>query len=89
MPIHEFRHLHPERDYGSRTIIFREYSRLATGADERYYPINAADDDAFITPIVPTPRLSPTSFSAVGSRGAALNSWEQLLTPAFHGVRAA
>jgi UDP-galactopyranose mutase len=42
--IHEFRHLHPERDYGNSTVIFREYSRLATGADEPYYPIDTAND---------------------------------------------
>jgi hypothetical protein len=40
--VHEFGHLHPERDYGDGTVIFREYSCLATGADEAYYPINAA-----------------------------------------------
>ena len=28
--IHEFRHLHPERDYqNERTVIFREFSRFA------------------------------------------------------------
>src|SRR5262249_11447450 len=26
--IHEFRHLHPERLYGEKTVIFREYSRF-------------------------------------------------------------
>src|ERR1019366_5281678 len=33
--IHEFRHLHPERDYQQeRTVIFREYSRFAARGDE-------------------------------------------------------
>ncbi len=42
--IHEFRHLHPERRYGNRTIIMREYSRFATRNDEPYYPIGRQDD---------------------------------------------
>lgn len=43
--IHEFRHLHPERDYDStKTIITREYSRFAKSGDEPFYPINTAQD---------------------------------------------
>lgn len=43
--IHEFRHLHPERDYQrEKSIIFREYSRFAKKHDEPYYPINTAED---------------------------------------------
>jgi UDP-galactopyranose mutase len=42
--IHEFRHLHPERRYGKRTLIMREYSRFATRNDEPYYPIGRQDD---------------------------------------------
>jgi UDP-galactopyranose mutase len=46
--IHEFRHFHPERDWypEDRTVIMREYSRLAGRGDEPYYPINAAPDRA-------------------------------------------
>jgi len=45
--IHEFRHFHPEREYGQdKTVIFREYSRFAKTGDEPYYPINTADDRA-------------------------------------------
>jgi len=45
--IHEFRHLHPERDYQrDKTIIFREYSRTAARNDEPYYPINRPADKA-------------------------------------------
>jgi UDP-galactopyranose mutase len=41
--IHEFRHLHPERNYQrDRSVIFRECSRFATRDDEPYYPINRA-----------------------------------------------
>jgi UDP-galactopyranose mutase len=43
--IHEFRHLHPERRNDSAsTVIFREYSRLASTRDEPYYPINTVAD---------------------------------------------
>ncbi|MDR3107441.1 MAG: FAD-dependent oxidoreductase [Bifidobacteriaceae bacterium] len=41
----EFRHFHPERDYpADQTVIAREYSRPAAGADEPYYPINTPAD---------------------------------------------
>lgn len=41
----EFRHFHPERHYQrERSVIFREFSRLAKHADEPYYPINTAED---------------------------------------------
>ena len=43
--IHEFRHLHPERNYTpDKTVIFREYSRFSRGEDEPYYPINTRAD---------------------------------------------
>ncbi len=43
--IHEFRHLHPERDYQrEKTLIFREYSRFAQKQDEPYYPVNTPKD---------------------------------------------
>jgi UDP-galactopyranose mutase len=43
--IHEFRHLHPERDYQrEKTVIFREYSRFAQKGDEPYYPVNTPKD---------------------------------------------
>ena len=45
--IHEFRHLHPERSYREdRTVIFREFSRFASQADEPYYPIDRPADRA-------------------------------------------
>lgn len=38
--VHEFRHLHPERDVmKQQTVIAYEYSRLAGQEDEPYYPI--------------------------------------------------
>ena len=43
--IHEFRHLHPERNYGESTIISKEFSRISSGVDdEPYYPMNALRD---------------------------------------------
>jgi UDP-galactopyranose mutase len=43
--IHEFRHLHPERDCpADRTVIMREFSRFAEEGDEPYYPVNAPAD---------------------------------------------
>src|SRR5699024_7519265 len=43
--IHEFRHFHPERgEYPTdKTVIMKEYSRIAEGDDEPYYPINTPD----------------------------------------------
>ena len=43
--IHEYRHLHPEREYQNEmTYISREYSRFASVNDEPYYPINTESD---------------------------------------------
>jgi UDP-galactopyranose mutase len=43
--VHEFRHLHPERDHpDDRTVVVREYSRAATDCDEPYYPVNTPED---------------------------------------------
>jgi len=44
--IHEFRHFHPERtEYPKdKTVIMREYSRIAEKGDEPYYPINTPTD---------------------------------------------
>ena len=45
--IHEYRHLHPERDYQDEsTFISREYSRFASRNDEPYYPVNTDADRA-------------------------------------------
>jgi UDP-galactopyranose mutase len=43
--IHEYRHLHPERDYQTAlSYISREYSRFASRDDEPYYPVNTDAD---------------------------------------------
>jgi len=43
--VHEFKHLHPERKHTpGKSVIYREYSRFASRADDPYYPINTAQD---------------------------------------------
>jgi UDP-galactopyranose mutase len=43
--IHEFQHLHPERQKRiGETIIMREFSRISEIGDEPYYPINSPTD---------------------------------------------
>lgn len=43
--VHEFKHLHPERNYQtSNTLIMKEFSRFASKDDEPYYPVNSATD---------------------------------------------
>ena len=43
--IHEYRHLHPERNYQTEsTFISREFSRFASSTDEPYYPVNTDAD---------------------------------------------
>ncbi len=92
--IHEFRHLHPERSYGKKTIIFREYSRFAERGDEPYYPVNTASDrrnyDAYRAAAVARPnvlfggRLGTYRYLDMHQAiGAALNLWEQVLHPHF------
>jgi UDP-galactopyranose mutase len=92
--VHEFRHLHPERDYGDRTIIFREHSRFATEADEPYYPINAANDRRIYNAyradaeaefnVLFGGRLGTYRYLDMHQAiGAALNAWEQMLRPHF------
>lgn len=45
--VHEFRHLHPEREHPpDQTVIMREYARFAGAGDEPYYPIGTAADRA-------------------------------------------
>jgi UDP-galactopyranose mutase len=41
--IHEFKHLHPEREnLSGKTVIAREYSRPAKKGDEPFYPVNTS-----------------------------------------------
>jgi UDP-galactopyranose mutase len=49
--IHEFKHLHPEREevYNSeRTLIAYEYSRFASPKDEPFYPINTKENSLIL-----------------------------------------
>lgn len=92
--IHEFRHLHPERGYGDKTVIFREYSRLAGLHDEPYYPVNTARDrriyDEYRNAAAALPnvlfggRLGSYRYLDMHQAiGAALNLWEQVIAPYF------
>ncbi|WP_353081702.1 UDP-galactopyranose mutase [Tessaracoccus lapidicaptus] len=42
----EFKHFHPERTHRDGTVVVREYSRFAEGADEPYYPVATPEDRA-------------------------------------------
>lgn len=42
--IHEFKHLHPERENVPGTVIMREYSRFTDPEDEPFYPVNSIED---------------------------------------------
>jgi UDP-galactopyranose mutase len=43
--IHEFQHLHPEREKKSEeTVIMKEFSRVSEVGDEPYYPVNSPND---------------------------------------------
>lgn len=49
--IHEFKHLHPEREKvfnSSRTIIAYEYSRFAVAGDEPFYPVNTNENSLIL-----------------------------------------
>jgi len=47
--IHEFQHLHPERERKQEsTIVMREFSRISGRSDEPYYPLNSPQDRAAI-----------------------------------------
>ena len=92
--IHEFRHLHPERSYGDKTVIFREYSRFAGRRDEPYYPIDTADDrrtyDQYRAAADAEPRIlfggrlgTYRYLDMHQAIGAALNVWVQVLLPYF------
>jgi UDP-galactopyranose mutase len=47
--VHEFKHLHPEREYApNKTIVMYEYSRHSGEKDEPYYPVNSPIDRAML-----------------------------------------
>jgi UDP-galactopyranose mutase len=97
--IHEFRHLHPERNYQrERSVIFREYSRFATRDDEPYYPINRAADkvsyDTYRSLAAGEPnvifggRLGSYRYLDMHQAiGAALRVWQHRLLPRFRDGR--
>jgi UDP-galactopyranose mutase len=94
--IHEFRHLHPERRYGKKTIIAREYSRFAKRNDEPYYPIGRQDDKLRYNKYKKLAEAEPNVIFAgrLGTYryldmhqaiGAALNLYERRIAPLLTG----
>jgi UDP-galactopyranose mutase len=93
----EFRHFNPERQHSSdKTLIGREYSRFAGRADEPYYPIDTARDQAVYRRYLE--RASAEKNLHLGGRlgtyryldmhqaiGAALKAFETVLEPYFAG----
>jgi UDP-galactopyranose mutase len=99
--VHEFRHFHPERDsYPSdKTVIMREFSRLAVRGDEPYYPINTPEDRAMLlryralqdaeTGVLFGGRLGTYQYLDMHMAiGAALSMFTNKLVPLFGGARA-
>ncbi|ONK10472.1 UDP-galactopyranose mutase [Streptomyces sp. MP131-18] len=97
--IHEFRHLHPERDHypADKTVIMREFSRFAGPSDEPYYPINSRSDRKILSRYRERARAEPDVF--FGGRlgaykyldmhmaiGSALSLFDNHLLPRFAAV---
>jgi UDP-galactopyranose mutase len=98
--IHEFRHLHPERRYGKKTLIMREYSRFAQRSDEPYYPIGRHDDQRRYSQYKKLVEAEPNVLFAgrLGTYryldmhqaiGAALHLYENKVAPLLTGRRPA
>lgn len=92
--VHEFRHLHPERRYGNRTVVFREYSRWAGKADEPYYPVATPADRAMFAcyraraeqeeAVIFGGRLGSYQYLDMHQAiGAGLATWRKQLAPQF------
>ncbi|MBX3094073.1 MAG: UDP-galactopyranose mutase [Cryobacterium sp.] len=97
----EFRHFHPERDWypDNATVIVREYSRFAQGADEPYYPVNTSRDRSTLLRYRERAGQEPEVF--FGGRlgtyqyldmhmaiGSALSMFDNKLAPHLTGARA-
>lgn len=98
--IHEFRHLHPERDWypDDRTVVAREYSRYAARADEPHYPVNTPADRARLLryrhlvaqerDVVFGGRLGTYRYLDMHMAiGSALNAYESRIRPYFRAGR--
>ncbi|SDN84822.1 UDP-galactopyranose mutase [Actinomyces ruminicola] len=95
--VHEFRHYHPERTYpDDATVIMREYSRMATGDDEPYYPVGTPADRERLARYRQLTAESEAQRVAFGGRlgsyryldmdrtiAAALECFEQVVRPWF------
>ncbi|HEY6434398.1 MAG TPA: UDP-galactopyranose mutase [Acetobacteraceae bacterium] len=94
--VHEFRHLHPERHYGNRTVVFREYSHAAGSDDEPFYPVGTPEDRQRYHRYAARAAKEVNVFfgGRLGSYkyldmhqaiGAALKLWQTQLAPLFAG----
>ena len=94
--IHEFKHLHPERRAGNKTLIMREYSRFAKRNDEPFYPIGRHDDKMRYQQYKKLAEAEPNVIFAgrLGTYryldmhqaiGAALNLFEKKVSPLLTG----
>jgi UDP-galactopyranose mutase len=93
--IHEFRHLHPERDYPrDTTVIMREFSRFAQRGDEPYYPVNTPEDRSRLLAyrdlakgedgVVFGGRLGSYKYLDMHMAiGSALSRWDNVVKPHF------
>jgi len=96
--IHEYRHLHPERRYGGKTLIMREYSRFARRNDEPYYPIGRQADKRRYSQYKKLAEAEPNVVFAgrLGTYryldmhqaiGAALNLYQRIVAPRLTGAQ--
>lgn len=94
--IAEYRHAHPERDYGKETIIAREFSRSAGAHDTPYYPINTQADQKLLaqyqaladaTPnVVFGGRLATYRYLDMHQAvGMAIRDWDSQVLPMLQG----
>lgn len=95
--IHEFKHLHPERQYVSgKTFVMKEFSRAALPEDEKYYPVNTPEDREKIDKYRKLAKEEPNTLfgGRLGSYkyldmhmavASALVMFENEITPIFNG----
>ena len=88
----EFKHFHPLREHGPKTVIAREFSRFARAEDDPYYPINLAGDRVLFnayrelaqreTDVLFGGRLGTYRYLDMHqAMGAALSAWRKQLRP--------
>ena len=95
--VHEFKHLHPEREtQPGKTVVMYEFSRFAGKDDEPYYPVNTVEDRRALLKY--RERAARESNVFFGGRlgtyqyldmhmaiASALTAWENNLSPHYKG----